>query len=65
MVNIKTLKHSENLLKVSNVIKQYVKMQLLNLINATFPNESCNKIMKIKNDAFRTTYRKLSVKNIL
>ena len=40
-------------------------MQLLNLINATFPNESCNKIMKIKNDAFITTYRKLSVKNIL
>ena len=40
-------------------------MQLLNLINATFPNESSNKIMKIKNDAFITTYRKLSVKNIL
>ena len=25
MVNIKTLKHCENLLKVSNEVKQYVK----------------------------------------
>ena len=31
MLKIKTLKHCENLLKVSNEIKQYVKIQLLNL----------------------------------
>ena len=33
MVNIKTLKHCENLLKVSKAIKKYVKLWLLNLIN--------------------------------
>ena len=33
MVNIKTLKHCEHLLKVRNEIKQYVKIRLLNLIN--------------------------------
>ena len=33
MLKIKTLKHCENLLKVSNEIKQYVKIRVLNLIN--------------------------------
>ena len=33
MENTKTLKHCENLLKVSNEIKQYVKIRLLNLVN--------------------------------
>ena len=32
-LNIKTLIHCENLLKVSKEIKQYIKMRLLNLIN--------------------------------
>ena len=33
MLKIKTLKHCENLLKVSNEIKQYVEISLLDLIN--------------------------------
>ena len=51
-MNIKTLKYFENELKVSNEIKQYVKIQFLNLINdidEIFSNEDCNKIKKIEN----------------
>ena len=33
MLKTKTLKPCKNLLKVSNEIKQYVKVRLLNLIN--------------------------------
>ena len=33
MLKIKTLKHCENLLKVSTEIKQYVEISLLDLIN--------------------------------
>ena len=33
MLNMKTLKHCENLFKVSNEIKEYVKIWLLNPIN--------------------------------
>ena len=33
MLKITTLKHCENLLKVSNQIKQYEKIFFLNLIN--------------------------------
>ena len=33
MVNIKSLKNCEILLKVRNEIKKYVKVRLLNLIN--------------------------------
>ena len=33
MVNIKILKHCENLLKVCYELKQYVKIRLLNLTN--------------------------------
>ena len=65
-MNIKTLKYFENELKVSNEIKQYVKIQFLNLINdidEIFSNGDCNKIKKIENYVVIITYRQVSVKN--
>ena len=59
---IKTLKHCENLLKVSNEIKQYVKIQLLDRIN-DFEQVFQYKIKKIKNDVVVTTQRQISLKN--
>ena len=61
MVDIKTLKHYENLLKASSETKQYVKNKTITI--ATFPNENCNEIMKIKNNVVRKTYRQISLKN--
>ena len=46
MVNNKTLKHCENLLQVSNEIKQYVKITIAKFHEwhcASFPNWNCNK----------------------
>ena len=67
MMNIKTLEHCENFLKVSNEMKKFVKIRLLNLINDIehfpFSNGKYNEIIRIKNDFIITTYRQISVKN--
>ena len=51
MVNIKTLKHSENLHKVNNEIKQFVQnagCQISLMALSKFPYENCNKTIKNK-----------------
>ena len=65
--NIKTLKHCENLLRVSNEIKQYVKNMIVKsqCLWASFPIAKSNKIIKTKNDVIITTYWQISLKNTL
>ena len=67
VVNFKTLKHCEKLIKVSNEIKQHVKkIQLLILINdidEVFPVGTTIELKKIENDVVIITYRQISVKN--
>ena len=56
MMKIKSLKHCENLLKVSNETKKHLKkIQLLDLIN-DFKQVFAIYILKIKNDVVITTY---------
>ena len=64
MLKIKTLKHCKNLLKVSYEIKQYVKSTIVRS-HMTLGKFLQYKIIKIKNDVIITTYRQMSLKNIL
>ena len=63
MLKIKTLKHCENLLKVSNEIKQYVKNTIVKPLLINLSKFSQYKIIKIKNDVVITTSRQISMKN--
>ena len=62
MVNIKTLKHCENLLYVSSEIKQYLENTIVKLYEwhwASFPNGNCYKLKKNKDDVIITSYRQI------
>ena len=65
MLKIKTLKHCENLLKVSNEIKQYCKKYDYQILLMNLSKFSQYEIIKIKNDVVITTYRQISLKNTL
>ena len=65
MLKVKTLKHCENLLKVSNEIKQYCKKYDYQILLMNLSKFSQYEIIKIKNDVVITTYRQISLKNTL